>query len=556
MKSVRSLIDGFVWNHIEYFSEMVYEGGKDTEFMNVRVLDDPEKFVCGALSCAEAALCVHYFVTKDKRAEVSLKRLVRFLSYTSESDIKTWGKLSTLKALVTLKRAGLLNKIGEEQLSVLKEKTDYSDFFDKETLTLKGAPTNYLQVAMSCAGLRNILGWEDGKYCRLIAGKLMAVMSRSSSEGWMDEQPPYGRFDRYSLIISSEMSGSLQNLGLDFPQSLSENLKKASDFALFSANNRGDGINFGRSLSCHGDCATAEILSSALARRLIENKDITLAVAYAIRIIEKTLNFWYDSNRKSFNIWWDGRSTNNYRQVHRVLEVNLDMAMHLISTLNNFTAAGLDNCCPEIALPSPGNWICREVNFEKHPGCKYSLYTLRYGDITAMLPLTGLGNNFKNSGYMPYPAICGFLEAAPEAKMPFLTPEFVLKNGKRARPVQFFTDSFATTTSNGVKITAVGKLCSFEGKIPEALEETFKSEYRFENGTITALFTADAEIESVSMVIGIHRADDEVSPVNFDITTGISTDGVYDFMTPHGPVVSAWLCSGKSSCVGYLAKIK
>ena len=249
MKSVRSLIDGFVWNHIEYFSEMVYEGGKDTEFMNVRVLDDPEKFVCGALSCAEAALCVHYFVTKDKRAEVSLKRLVRFLSYTSESDIKTWGKLSTLKALVTLKRAGLLNKIGEEQLSVLKEKTDYSDFFDKETLTLKGAPTNYLQVAMSCAGLRNILGWEDGKYCRLIAGKLMAVMSRSSSEGWMDEQPPYGRFDRYSLIISSEMSDSLQNLSLDFPQSLSENLKKASDFALFSANNRGDGINFGRSLS-------------------------------------------------------------------------------------------------------------------------------------------------------------------------------------------------------------------------------------------------------------------------------------------------------------------
>ncbi len=556
MKTVRSIIDSFVWDHLEYFTDLVYKGGKDTVFMDIRVLDDPEKFVCGALTGAGAALYVHYCQKGDKRSETALERLRTFFSYTAETEIKTWGKLSTLKALVTLKRAGLLENIDAGILETLRVKTDYSDFFDKETLRLKGAPTNYLQVAMSCAGLRHILGWEDERYCKLIADKLMSVMSQSSSEGWMDEQPPYGRFDRYSLLISSEMSDSMQNLGLDYPQSLADNLKKASDFALFTANSRGDGINFGRSLSCHGDCATAEILASALSRNLIDPKDIPLAVSYTVKILEKTLSFWYDAERKSFNIWWDGRSTNRYRQVHRVLEVNLDMSMHLISTLNNFTVAGLDNYSSETVLPSPENWICREIPFEKHDGCKYSLYTLRYRDICAMLPLTGLGNNFRNAAYMPYPAVCNLLEGAPEAKMPFLIPEYQLKNGKKARPIQFFTDSYAMKTPNGVKITAKGNLCSVDGNIPEKLDQTFVAEYLFENDVIEAVFTVNSEIESVSMVTGVHSASDQITAVGFESLTEIKTDGEYDFMTPHGPIVRACLCTGKSGKVGYKVSIK
>ena len=49
MSSIRSLIDGFVWDHLEKYVSMVDEGGEDTVFEGIRVLDEPEKFVHGAL---------------------------------------------------------------------------------------------------------------------------------------------------------------------------------------------------------------------------------------------------------------------------------------------------------------------------------------------------------------------------------------------------------------------------------------------------------------------------------------------------------------------------
>ena len=40
----RELIEGFIYPHLEKFTDMVYRGGEDTEFMNVRPSEDTNYF--------------------------------------------------------------------------------------------------------------------------------------------------------------------------------------------------------------------------------------------------------------------------------------------------------------------------------------------------------------------------------------------------------------------------------------------------------------------------------------------------------------------------------
>ena len=49
MANCRELIEGFIYPHLEKFTDMVYRGGEDTEFMGVRPSDDRNYFTSGKL---------------------------------------------------------------------------------------------------------------------------------------------------------------------------------------------------------------------------------------------------------------------------------------------------------------------------------------------------------------------------------------------------------------------------------------------------------------------------------------------------------------------------
>ena len=44
MSNCRELIEGFIYPHLEKFTDMVYRGGVDTEFMNARPSEDTNYF--------------------------------------------------------------------------------------------------------------------------------------------------------------------------------------------------------------------------------------------------------------------------------------------------------------------------------------------------------------------------------------------------------------------------------------------------------------------------------------------------------------------------------
>ena len=552
--TIRSMIEPFAYPLIERYVNEVDLGGEETTLFGVRVLDEKEKFVLGTLAEKAILLYIRARKNQDENADDALRKVKKFLGYATESDCKTWGKFALLRGYAALKKAGLIDDIDPELTEKVKEKTDYTDFFNKETVSVN-MPSNYLQVAMACAGLRELLGWENEGWSGIIREKLISVMEQSDG-GWMDEQPPYGRFDRYSILVTSELSDTLEKIGAALPPSCAENLRLAADICLKMANRRGDGVNYGRSLSTHGDGAAAEILSSALARRLIGQEDIPLALAYIAAVVRKLTTFWYDEKRGSFNIFWDGRSTNRYRQVHRVLEVNLDMANHMLTLLHNLEIAGLaDRAVDFSIIPAPEKWTATEVIFSEGEGRRREAAILRKGDDLVMLPLIGAGSLYRSAAYLPFPALLGRLEGAPEAEMPFLVPEY-RRGEARYMPISFYSRVETREGDDCVTVRAEGKLAVIGEKYPAESDIGFTAEYRFEGAKISARYSTGEPMDEAGMIVGSHTGRGDLTAVGFDEEQAIPTEGVYDFMTPTGPILTAAACrAAHPSVIGWDAAI-
>ena len=558
MKTIRELIEKFMYEHLEYHISMVDEGGDDTVFRGIRVMDDPVKFVKGALINTTVSLYLYYLKNGDARAEKTLAALKKFVKSASEDRMETWGKLSTLRGMAKLYKAGKLDVIPSEHIELLKEKTNYEDFFSKSELRLRNAATNYMQVAMACAGLRELMGWDTEPYCEKIRDKFISIAMDGNENGYMDENPPMARFDRYSILVTSEMSDTLGDVERDVPQKVLDNLAHAAKMCIGMANEKGDGINYGRSLSCHGDGAVLEIIASAFARGLIAPEDKDTALLYSIRITEKIFNFWYDKSLRSFNIWWDGRSTNKYRQDHRVLEVNMDMANHMLTTLANFEEAGLADTLPSLdKLPAPKEWTVSEFDFLNTPEQVAKTVVLRRGDTLVMLPLVGIGNWYEKSGYMPCPNICGVIEAAPEAPYPFFIPEYKTENGDTYRPIQFYTSVTTKQDRSAVKLRALGDLAKCGDKQPVRSEYGFEVNFVFEGDVIRAEYVTALKNANATMLIGYHGDTIDCKVFGFDGETEENVDGVYDFKTPAGAITKAITYRASTvNTLGYEVKLK
>lgn len=517
MATVRATIEEFIYPHLEYFTKMVYEGGMDTEFMGIRVMDDDSRFTHGALVNGACILYAHYCEVGDPREDEARERLLKFIRIAASGACKTWGKLGILRGFNTLFDAGLLDNIPEELVELIKVKTEYDDFFDKENMKLRGMATNYLQVAMACAGFRERLGWENDGYAAKISEILLGILKNGAVDGWMDDELPHGRFDRYSLILTSEYADTMNAIGLPVPESVLCNLKRSAEEFLFAANRSGDGVIYGRSVACHGDATGAECISSALACGLIDEERIAEAIAYSHAVIKKITEFWYDSRRRSFNIWFDGRSTNYYRSIARVLEVNIDMAIHLFSTLANFKRAALADTEVGEVLRRPKKWEAREIKFVDYADNAKSLVMLRRGDVLINLPFVGHGKAWiKRASYYAFPAVHRLIEASPIAEYPFMIPEYTDKDGNIFRVCQYFDAVEVTSSEDGAKIRATGNLAKISCDIPEMSDYRFEITFEIENTSIKMRCKAYGELFVVSTVLGANDPRVKITAVGYE----------------------------------------
>ncbi|MBQ2976016.1 MAG: hypothetical protein IJE17_00850 [Clostridia bacterium] len=553
--SVRQLLANFSHPILEALIALIDREGEKAMYGGFPALEDDTFMVRGAIMQAVATLAIYDQKTGDLRFADNLRRMSSFSSLFIGQPTKTWGKLKLLMGLSDLMDAGLLASVSPEAIAIYRQASDYSDFLDKETLFLHGLPTNYYHVAMACAAYREKLGWENEGMADRIRDKILGVMQDHSSEGWSDEQPPHGRFDTYSINVPMELVPPLMQTGHEVPPSALENLRKAALVCLQLRNPRGDGFPYGRSLAVHGDLSPVEVLSTALELGLIAEADRPHAIAYIGQCIRKIREFWYDPELGFLNIWLKGRATNEYRNISRILSVNVETHVKLLAALAAAEKLGYaDLPLTKEMGEMPKNWACEEIIFDRQRDKMRALYLLRKGDLLFALPLIGGGRRFLHAAYLPFPAMPRLLEAPQDHPIPFLTPHYILADGRLALPAGFYENIQVEQGEDRVVITAQGRLSLSDpprlGGNPEA-NAPYTAVYTFAGSSVSAQFDTEAEVTSVKM---LYAGDAYVEGAGFDTAEPLDVSE-QKYHTPHGAPVRGMQWTGKNARVGYTVTI-
>lgn len=372
--------------------------------------------------------------------EKGLRTIRETIHLTARMKMETWGILNAIEGLYRLRQHGLLESaVDEETLKLLKQNLDWRTFVDEnDHFALIDKPTNYYGVAFGIARYRELLQWEEEKYSEILLNKLTKHISRySGAYGFMDETPGAGRFDRYSILISAEITALVLDTGWQEPELIRTMLNKSAHIVLQFANREGTGFSYGRSIGAYGETAALQILSTAAALGgIFTREEERLVYGYCCRILSRMIDFWYDRGMESINLWENGRKTDGYRNKNRILGENISLFMQMIGAMDQWSGKGYR------WEKEPEGW---EAMLQKLPSCSMTLFTddplpralimIRNRETVWQLPVISGGEAyFDRDPYLPVPRANLTLEAVPDAVHGAWLPCLELKDGSLLLP--------------------------------------------------------------------------------------------------------------------------
>ena len=159
------------------FFDRIAEGGLDLQIDGTPVYNDRAEFVGGTVinfACYTALELI--------KTEESLKKLGNIIRMAFDMEMETWGILNGVRGLSRLKKAGLLERVvDEETLEKMKVSMDWRKFVDiDDHYALIHLPTNYYGVAFGIAGHRELLGWDEEGYSQKLLERFLEHIDRFS----------------------------------------------------------------------------------------------------------------------------------------------------------------------------------------------------------------------------------------------------------------------------------------------------------------------------------------------------------------------------------------
>ena len=419
----------------------------------------------------------------------ALKDIIRMVSVMK---METWGILNGVIGLRRLQLAGLLPAVvDEDTMDVLKTAMDWRTFVDvNDNYALINKPTNYYGVAFGIARHREMLGWEPEGYTEILLDCLMRHIEHYSGEFcYMDETKGEGRFDRYSILIPSEVTSLLLAGGMKIPELIHNMLDNSAHIFLKMANPAGTGFSYGRSIGAYGDTAALEVLSAAaLLPGIYTEAEKTLALGYSLRVVKEFVNFWHDEEMQSVNMWEKGRRTDDYRNKNRILGENLSLHMQVINSLEHWNKAGIDS------FEEPQGWEALLDTLDRHSFIRFSkqeydrgLVIVRDGRQVWSLPLINGGAGYYDKDpYLPVPRQNYVSEGVPECCHGAMVPQIILTDDRRLMPISYLTDISATDEDGIYTVTCKqDHLCLTDGESPQPADDaSVITTYRFLPGLI------------------------------------------------------------------------
>ena len=378
---------------------------------------------------------------------------------------QTWGMYYYMNAIVRLKAAGLLNPgdpSKDDQSAITAADLDALRGLLEWRVQLPGTttpttfgfvnahtdgslanslPTNYYGVAFGISRNRFLMGWEDESGAQLIFQKLTEQFNTYSGQGYSDETPGEGRFDRYSLLVMGEVSQRLIEIGMDVPAQLKTWLRNSVDGQLHLLNLSGNGFEYGRSLGPYADTSFLEVLSAAAYLDVLTPAEKKLAYAFCTRVVAKYLDFWFDGDMSpdtggTVNLWKKGRRTDGYRAENRILGENLSLIHQLLYTTAIWNRVFKDEApmaAADFQTALDGIDRYHLITFTQAPNAPrtdvyapYDRKTLivRDGHRVISLPLINGGRTlYAFNTYYPVPQSTFMLDATPDLAWPQLLPE-------------------------------------------------------------------------------------------------------------------------------------
>lgn len=395
------------------------------------------------------ALAMSYLIENDPKL---ISKWKEAWDYIAILPCTNWGKHYFLQALWSLHNLGFLERIYEQsQLDFLRKKLCWDEIIDNKTWHLNPPfPTNFYGVAFSIARLRFLLGWESQSSSQKILNKLIEHYKKNSSNGCVDETEGKGRFDRYSILLISEICQRHIDTGLEVNSWLKNELRQAAKVVLGLINKNGVGFLWGRSIGAYGDSAFNEILTVSMQLGVLTCEEISLASEFTISCSERYLNFWYDSEEKSVNLWFYGRQTDAYRNETRLVGENISLTCQHIYTQKKWVNVH-DNNVKYSILPNELNKL-KFIEFKKN---KYTrgLFYWKDGDRVFSLPLiNGDKGYFSTSPYYPIPFSEYIITGVTQDNSPLWIPELYDIHGRILQPLVWFANCGYKKIKNGWEI--------------------------------------------------------------------------------------------------------
>jgi len=350
-QSLSSMVEHELLPQLRYFFDRLLTEGKALRIDGVPAFNGKDPFLFGKIANG-----MSWLLTNTPQSDPDFARYLagyrEIAELTIDEHNTSWGIYYYVCALNRLREAGLLEQaLSAEMLGVLREKLDWRGFVSQPDFTLIDLPTNYYGVAFSIARLRHLLGWEDASASEILLDCMVNHYRTYSGEyGFSDETDGEGRFDRYSILLIGEICQRFIETGLQVTPQLKAWLRKAVDVILVGLNAAGDGFNFGRSIGPYADTAYLEVLSAAAYLDVLSGEERDMAYAFAVRATAKYVNFWFDRDTHSVNLWDKGRRTDAYRGKHRILGENLSLLHQHIYTSNLWAGMGYRDTPPSPAF--------------------------------------------------------------------------------------------------------------------------------------------------------------------------------------------------------------
>jgi hypothetical protein len=322
--------------------------------------------------------------------------------------------------------------LGPEARRAWLDLLDPSRFYDAKTGRVL-SNENYLGVAVRIMAISNELGLKPGDEGQSRAG-MDALLDRAAAQFtsgnlYFDDQPPVGRYDRYSQEAARYLWSAAQKAGRkDVLDALRPSLKVQMRLWWDLVAPDGYGYTWGRSLGLIGYLDTLEIvgfLAQNPELRPVPLSELAAAFNAAWRWVRGDFN----DERHMFRVFDFGRGNYMYITREREWQQTATSLGKIASAAKTFFLAtrteGLEAfpASPAFANVARFEWFRRG---DRPAG----VWVVRQGDLRFALPITS-GTFPGDADYLPAPHGLPGFGAPVEWPYPALTPFLELESGER-----------------------------------------------------------------------------------------------------------------------------